>query len=187
MSEFQSLEPEDRRQALFEAAKKYGLDILVETGTNQGLTPAALHSVFDRIFTIEIYQPLYDAAKKMLSKYPNVTCFRGDSTDVLPLILGKIDKPALFWLDGHYSGPGTGHGTESTPIREELEIIFKDGRPHVIYVDDARIFGGGPEENLYEHYETYPTLKWVEEYADENGYDYKLWTDIIRLTPRETN
>lgn len=181
MTKFDSLEPEDRREVLRQLGREYGLNIFIETGTNQGLTPLALKDSFEQLFTIELDDQLFVRATQMFTNTANVTCLHGDSTFELPKVLAEIDEPALVWLDGHYSGPGTAHGAESSPIREELEILFNDGRPHVILVDDARIFEGGPEHDLYPHYATYPSLKWVEEYAGEFGYSYDLRDDIIRL------
>jgi hypothetical protein len=180
---FLSLEPELRREALRSFGENHGLNILVETGTNQGLTPLHLARWFREIYTIELDDHLHATAKRRLASLPNITCLHGDSTDMLPEVLRTITEPALFWLDGHYSGPGTGHGVVSTPIRDELRLLFEDGRPHVILVDDARIFGGGPEHTLYDHYEQYPTLEWVEEFAAAYGYGYELRYDIIRLLP----
>src|SRR5260221_8808995 len=115
----------------------------------------------------------------MFKFIPQVHCWWGDTTDVLPLVLQSIYQPALVWLDSHFSGQGTARGTISTPIREELRILFEDGRPHVILVDDARCFGGGAEHDLYEHYADYPSLKWVEDYATRNGYRFELEDDIM--------
>ncbi len=178
---FISLEPEDRREVIRTLGADY--NVLIETGTNQGLTPMALVQSFKEIYTIELEASLYEAARRKLSSYPNIHCLHGDSTLVLPNVLDLIREPAVVWLDGHYSGPGTAHGVFSTPIREELQILFKDGRPHLILIDDARIFDGGPEHELYEHYYEYPTLLWVQEVAESYGYSYELKDDIIRLTP----
>ena len=41
---------------------------------------------------------------------------QGDSTDVLPEVVEKMDEPTLFWLDGHYSGGITASGEQETPI-----------------------------------------------------------------------
>jgi hypothetical protein len=183
MNEFKSLEPDERRSLLREYGKLCGKSIFIETGTNQGLTPLALVDAFDQLFTIELDDVLYANAVQMFASYPHVHPLHGDSTYVLPEVLSRVEDSALVWLDGHYSGPGTAHGEESSPIREELRILFEDGRPHVILVDDARIFGGGPEHTMYPHYEPYPSLEWVEQYANEHNYTYYLSEDIVRLLP----
>jgi hypothetical protein len=180
---FISLEPEARRELLRSFGAIYDLNILVETGTNEGKTPLALQNSFAEIYTIELHPGLYADAVSLFANTVNVTCVHGDSAQVLPWVLALFDGPALVWLDGHHSGPGTAHGRDSSPIRDELRILFEDGRKHVILVDDARIFDGGPEHLLYDHYLDYPSLQWVEVYAAEFGYRYVLEDDIIRLTP----
>jgi hypothetical protein len=53
----------------------------------------------------------------------------------------QLQEPALFWLDGHYSGVDTGKDELDTPVSAELEAIL--GSPvkgHVILIDDARCF-----------------------------------------------
>lgn len=183
MTAFTSLEPEARRDLLRTYGEMYGLDVLVETGTNEGKTPLALKDSFADVYTIELDPLLHSCAVSLFADTPNVTCVHGDSAHVLPGVLAEFDGPALVWLDGHYSGPGTAHGPDSSPIRDELRILFDDGRKHVILVDDARIFDGGPEHLLYDHYLEYPSLDWVEDFAIDHGYDYCLQDDIIRLTP----
>lgn len=182
-NEFSTMEAEGRRAELRKYGKKYGINILVETGTNDGMTPWTLKDDFEEIHTIELGHDQWKAATRLFASIPHVHCLQGDSSKVLPAVLRKIKGPALFWLDGHYSGGITAHGDRSTPIREELALIFADYRKHVILVDDARIFEGGPEHEMYDHYADYPPLAWVKEYAEENGYAYWLWDDIIRLTP----
>ena len=49
----------------------------------------------------------------------------------------------LFWLDGHYSGEGTGGCDEVCPIIAELRLIAQSKRKdHCILIDDARLFIG---------------------------------------------
>jgi hypothetical protein len=182
-SPFTSLEPEDRRELLRATGAKHGLKVFIETGTNQGLTPLALLHSFERIYTIELDERLHRAALRMFKDQPHVTCMKGNSGQLLTRVMAGIDEPALVWLDGHYSGPGTAFTEESTPIRDELAVLLEDPRPHVIFVDDARIFGGGPEHDLYPHYAPYPDLTWVEETVGEHGYTYELADDIMRLYP----
>ena len=178
------LPAEQRREILRGYGLKYGLSTFIETGTNNGDTPWALMDLFDELYTIELDQRLWTAAVSRFQGHPKVTCRQGDSTDILPEVLALIDGPALVWLDGHYCGPGTGHAILSTPVREELAILFEDKRGHVIIVDDARIFDGEPEHEMYDHYADYPTLEWIETLADEYDYNYELSDDMVRLVPR---
>lgn len=179
------LEADERRMVLREYGAKYNLRTFIETGTNRGDTPWFLKHNFERLYTIELSDELYEAAWKRLADAPNIMCLHGDSTERLPDALASFEGPALVWLDGHHSGPGTAHGKLDTPIVQELEALFADGRKHVILVDDARIFDGQPEHDDYPHYADYPSCEWVEEQARSHGFDYELRDDIMRLTPAE--
>ena len=41
----------------------------------------------------------------------------------VPELVRQLDGPALFWLDGHYSGGDTAKGELDTPVSAELESI----------------------------------------------------------------
>lgn len=183
------LPAEARRLVLRDIGHAYGLKAFIETGTHDGATPMFLKDDFVELHTIELGEDAYRRARRLFSPFPQVHCWHGDSSAMLPKVLAQIEQPALVWLDGHYSGGTTAHGKDSTPVRDELRILFEDGRRHVILVDDARCFEGGAEhptatKAAYEHYLAYPSLQWVEEYAGKHGYDFDLVDDIMRLTPR---
>lgn len=121
----------------------YALETLVETGTYQGTTVAAMLSQFERIYTIELDHTLWARASERFSKYPHVGVILGHSGDVLPTILAAISDRCLFWLDGHFSCGDTARGTRDTPIVEELAAIRSHFRKdHILLIDDARLFDG---------------------------------------------
>lgn len=93
-----------KQRVLREYAKKFGLKILVETGTYYGDMVVAMKADFDRIYSIELGQELYDGAIKRFKGVKNIEIIHGDSGSELIKIIEKIHQPALFWLDGHYSG-----------------------------------------------------------------------------------
>jgi hypothetical protein len=128
----------------------FGLKVMVETGTNTGSTVKALENHFDEIYSIEIYPPLAQAAKIRFASNPAIHIIEGDSASVLPSILQKVSEPILFWLDGHYSGQGTGRSDVDTPVLAELEHILalRPRGKDVILIDDARCFVGA---NGYPH------------------------------------
>jgi hypothetical protein len=117
---------------------------LVETGTQAGATLAATLPYFDRLFSIEIYEPSVAAARKRFAAYPKVTIIHGDSATALPALVKTISEPILFWLDGHYSGKGTGMGADHSPIVSEIAHILELRSPgrDAIIIDDARLFVG---------------------------------------------
>lgn len=125
-------------------AELFGIKVLVETGTQAGATLAATLDYFDRLYSIEIYEPSVIAARKRFSTYPKVQIIHGDSATALPELVKSIQEPILFWLDGHYSGKGTGMGEQHSPIVAEIEHIHRL-RPKghdAIIIDDAREFIG---------------------------------------------
>lgn len=47
-----------------------------------------------------------------------------------------------FWLDGHYSGHGTGFDGSYCPVMHELDQIARHHiNTHTILIDDRRLFG----------------------------------------------
>jgi len=107
-----------------------------------------------------------------------VTILQGDSGDVIGGLMKEIDRPALFWLDGHWSADETARGKKSTPVMEELEHILraKDLR-HVILIDDARAFGKS---------EDYPAMAELETFILSLRKNVKIFSDddIIRILPQ---
>jgi len=94
----------------------------------------------------------------------------------MPTVVNQLTTPALFWLDGHYSGGLTAQGDSDTPISAELTAILTSPcKTHVILIDDARCFDGN---NGYPYLED--LLKTVRE---KSNYCIEVSTDIIRLTP----
>jgi hypothetical protein len=139
-----------KHEILGDHADRYGLHTLVETGTFRGGTIEALRDRFARIYSIELDDTLYERARRRFADVPHVTILHGDSALMLPTVLAMLGEPALFWLDGHYSGPGTAKGRRETPIEEEIRAVLAHPvAGHVILVDDARVFGSWPD---------YPTI-----------------------------
>lgn len=131
-------------------AMDYGLDTLVETGTYLGTMVEAQRKYFKQIYSIELSKDLHARAVKRFKKYDHIHLIQGDSSHALSMI--DLTGPALFWLDGHYSGGITAHGDKECPILEELEHIEKSPFDNVILIDDARLFTGG----------AYPTIDELE-------------------------
>jgi hypothetical protein len=125
-------------RALQHYARKFGLRTFVETGTFVGDTTAAVARSFDRCFTIELSDDLHARAVKRFAAQPHIVCVHGDSGAAISDILHRIDQPALFWLDAHYSG-GITADAGYDPILKELSSIFAHSiKSHVVLIDDAR-------------------------------------------------
>ena len=125
-------------------ARKFDTRVLVETGTYLGDMCIAMRRGFAAIYSIELDQALHRRAELLLAGQPHVTLLRGDSAATLPAVLERIDSPALFWLDGHYSGGVTARGSVDYPVIDELcHIGTHRINDHVVLIDDARLFTGG--------------------------------------------
>ncbi len=71
-----------------------------------------MKDAFKDVYSVEIGDDLYNAAKQKFRNSKNVHLFHGDSGKVLAELLYRIDQPALFWLDGHYSAGITAKGSK---------------------------------------------------------------------------
>lgn len=85
--------------------KRYDIRHFIETGTHLGDTLAYLaHRRGVNTTSIELDEAYYRAAKQRFARYRNVAVSQGDSGNLLPELVRVLHTPALFWLDGHYSG-----------------------------------------------------------------------------------
>jgi hypothetical protein len=121
--------------------EKFKPRIMVETGTLLGDMIEAMKHRFMQLHSIEISHQLAQKAQQRFAGDKHVRIIENDSAIALKELVPTLQEPALFWLDGHYSGGNTGKGAKETPIMEELDTILASHLPHVIMIDDARCFG----------------------------------------------
>ncbi len=161
-------------------AKFFSLEVLIETGTYFGDMIYATRKIFKKIYSIEIDEYLYKEAKSRFSKYKHISILHGDSMNLIPKILSKINQPCLFWLDAHYSGVGTGKGPMDTPVMSEVENIFNlSNFQHILLIDDARDF---------KSINDYPTIEEIKKFVKKKKPNWKLKVknDIIRIYQNKT-
>ena len=166
-----------KQAAVSRLAAQYGARVFVESGTYRGDMVEAMKPHFDRLYSIELSETLQAAAAERFADDPRIEILQGDSGEVIQRILPDLSGPALFWLDGHYSGGVTARGAQDTPIWQELRhILDAPDLGHVILVDDARLFGRDPG---------YPTVEAVIRFAKDRrpGLVCDVQTDAIRLLP----
>lgn len=165
-----------KKSVVAEYATKYHLWTLIETGTYLGemVEWASSTGNFDKVISIELSQHYYERAVNYLGERFNVELIYGNSADVLPDVLRKLDKKALFWLDAHYSEGKTEKGNEPNPVLWELFYVLKDKFRHVVLIDDARLFG----------HDGWPTLENVKIHIKDLRPDavIEVTNDIIRVT-----
>jgi len=139
----------------------------------------AMKKNFDRIYSIELSNELYENAKNRFKGEEHIELIHGDSGIELNNIMDRINQPALFWLDGHYSGGVTARGDKDTPIYEELKhIINAPDNGHVIIIDDARFFG---------RQRAYPSIEELSDFIRSKRPDANIviQDDSIRITPKQ--
>jgi hypothetical protein len=166
-----------KQRVLKSYAARYRTRTLVETGTYFGDMVEAMTRSFDRIYSIELGADLHRRAEERFRSSRHIKILHGDSAIVLGRVITEITGPALFWLDGHYSGDITAKGSKDTPIIDELRVILTaPERGHVIVIDDARCFGGDP---------SYPSIPELERYirSIRNDVSISVDDDSIRVVP----
>ena len=163
-----------KQRVIEEHKRKFGHSLFIETGTYLGDMINAQKSRFKKVISIELGDQLYKNAVEKFRKNKNITLYQGDSGEVLGEIMNNISEPAIFWLDGHYSGGITAKGEKECPILKELDAIFEtNSLDHVLLIDDANCFVG---EN------DYPTLEELKVYIQnkDSRYKFEVKDNIIR-------
>ncbi len=155
----------------------------VETGTFRGATTRWASSRFDEVHTIELSPELYAEHHAELQQIDGVHCYQGDSAEVLPTIVaGLTDRPAVFWLDGHWSGGETAGEESECPVMSELECL--SGRPHdLILIDDARLFLCAPPAP--HRPEQWPTIHEICSCFDLQATFVQVIDDVIFIIPNQ--
>jgi hypothetical protein len=164
-----------KRKTVSEYQAKYGYKIFIETGTLAGDMVEAQKRSFEKIYSVELGPELHKNAKNRFRNDKHVEIVLGDSSKMLPIILKKVNEPAIFWLDAHYSGGSTAKGDKNCPIYGEIDAIFANKEiHHVLLIDDARSFVGVGD---------YPTIEELTAYIKEKNasYEIELKDDIIRF------
>ncbi len=128
--------------------RESGIENFVETGTLVGDTAAWAASHFTRVVTIENQSERFGKAVQRFGGTPNVTVVFGNSPDILNYCCPPLIKePTIFWLDAHWMGTGSGTGGDGheCPVLAEIAAINSGpANPHIILVDDARLFSAPP-------------------------------------------
>lgn len=151
-----------------------GAKVLIETGTAFGAMVRAQLGKFERIHSVELSEVLWRKAVARFKDHGHVSIHQGDSGKVLADLVPKLDATALFFLDGHYSAGVTARGDVDCPIDAELASILVSPYPHVLLIDDARLFVGRND---------YPTLDALREtiLAKRPGSSFEVELDMIRV------
>jgi hypothetical protein len=126
---------------LFSNYKKPTHRIFFETGTYMGdSVQDAIDLGFETIISVEIEPHFFDENYKRFmpldiwgprpTEIPELYLYKGDSSIMMPELLQKVDRPALFWLDAHRNG-------YESPIKHEIKHILNHKIDnHTVIIDD---------------------------------------------------
>ncbi|MBA2347129.1 MAG: hypothetical protein H0V81_02440 [Solirubrobacterales bacterium] len=132
-----------KRRHLLSLFQERSHSVLVESGTFLGGTVKFFLPHAERIVTVEIDDQLHRWAAMRFADEPKVEVLHGDALTHIPRAVATAESAPLIWLDGHYSGHGTGQGAELEPAPSLLGLIAEVGPPAgtTLLVDDVRLFG----------------------------------------------
>lgn len=160
------------------------LSVAVEGGTYNGGTSLLMSKFFEKVYTIEKSEKMYEIGEEKLGHIKNVKRLFGDTRSHLPDIVGYNDN-ILFWLDAHWSGGMTYGEEDECPLLDELGAIFSaDLTNFAIMIDDARLFLAPPP--LPHNYLNWPTIKDICLTVPE-GFDIIVFEDVIYVVPTRIN
>ncbi len=165
-----------KARAVVDAARAFGLRTLVETGTYEGEMVRKALRHFTRIVTLELDAGNAARAARRFAGDDRVEVWQGDSATLLPEVLRTVPEPAVFWLDGHFSGAGTARGSLDTPLAAELATLARRGNPRdIVLIDDARMLGEGD----------YPSVEQIARAVAplHPGGSVRVEDDIVRCLP----
>jgi hypothetical protein len=124
--------------------REFGLRDFVETGTFEGRTAVWAAGHFERVVTIENAKTIYERTSAQHAHVKNVRFVFGHSRDAIGGVVEGLTGPALFWLDGHWSGGETYGSGDECPVLDEIRTIDASHEDHFLLIDDARLFVAPP-------------------------------------------
>lgn len=146
---------------------KYNLKVLIETGTYCGESALWAKDNGFIVYTVELDSERWESLTTTFRRDKDVIHFyRGDSQNMLPLILKTVKEPALIFLDAHNHQTVGGQ----QPIMGEIMAIKKCKIKHIVMIDDARLFGVGVD---------WPTKEEVVKLLMSTGRDVYEVDDVI--------
>jgi hypothetical protein len=122
----------------------FNVRVFVETGTHQAETAVWASANFECVFTIEAHEPLHQKAVETFGNCKNIRFLKGDSRSHIKSLTSSLTEPAIFWLDAHWCGENTFGKSDECPVVGELELLNASKVPHIVLIDDARLFLAPP-------------------------------------------
>lgn len=159
-------------------AAQHSIKVFFETGTYLGNTVYGVKDSFNEVYSVELSKELAELARERFCHDPKVHIINDDSSAAIEAFLGRLDQPAIFWLDAHYSAGVTAKGKLQTPVKEELKSILSHSvKQHQILIDDVKDFNGQND---------YPTVEEIFDMVCQFGtgnYEAKVEGAVFRISP----
>lgn len=108
-------------------------EAIVETGTFRGSTSKFLaqNSGGARVYSCESSDRYFEFARRRLRGIQNLSLFKLDSREFIQRLDIPRQASTFFYLDAHWE--------ESLPLREELDLIFREFKQFVVMIDDFEV------------------------------------------------
>lgn len=163
--------------------ERYNLQDFIETGTYYGNTAIWASHHFENVVTIEYSKEIYDRTFNKYGTLSNVKFVLGDSRVVLTTLVPQLTRPALFWLDAHWSGSETFGKDDECPLIGEIHAINAGKCAPFIFIDDARLFLSPPPRP--HRIEQWPSIDEVVEALKCGNHTYYIVIveDVIIAVP----
>ena len=169
-------------QLILDLKQRLMLDDFIEAGTYRGDTAEWAAKHFARVTTVELSPQFHAAAVARFRSSPVVRPLQGDSSAVLGKLVAELDRPAIFWLDAHWSGSETAGRDAECPVLAEIAALTAASIDHVILVDDARLFCAPPP--LPHRAEQWPDLLTTVTALSSSGRRHViLFEDVLVAVP----
>ena len=112
--------------------------------SNLNLDKLGDYTNFEKIFTVEISQKLWEWLHPQIRQFENVEHVLGDSLVEIPKFLKTLDEndKVFFWLDAHWSQGLSDKNHLDVPLIEECVIIDEQYKSDtaIVAIDDVRMF-----------------------------------------------
>lgn len=138
------IHPGPPKDLVLQLKKSYDINKFVETGTYNGDTAVWAASHFNEVITIELARDVFEETATKYGHMKQIRFEYGDSRVVLQAIRSELARPAIIWLDAHWSGGHTAGKNHECPLLEEIAALTATGTSHFIMIDDARLFLSPP-------------------------------------------
>jgi len=117
----------------------------IETGTYKADSAILASKEYDKVYTIEIFEPLFkeNLIKAEKEGIKNIIFILGDTLEQLQNIVSKVSSEgAVYFIDAHISGADSGWNQKKrVPLIEELEIILENKIDTSVFIfNDVRFW-----------------------------------------------